>query len=287
MAKHPIRGIPAMGQAGEATPFEFRPGEMKQGATIGIQPAAWNTGRVDECGALTVAQEGLTQAGATFELMVHVAEHHQIRTAPFADAIECQGQILIPPIHSWLLPIPSTGTVGIRAQPGRSAVGHHNQWVLLWNLRGRRHDPLDGRLQIDRPIDRFNRLGEMKSSTGTAGSCPDHRAGQMVPGTPIPGTVVVAKQGELLAQNTTGAIASTIVIAEDHRLGDGQGSDAPREPEITVAEVADEEGEIGLKNRQQPFVGVAPGTMQISGDGNAQVRQIAGLIWIHPARLRF
>ena len=77
------------------------------------------------------------------------------------------------------------------------------------------------------------------------------------------------------------------MIAEDHRFGDGQGSDAPREPEITVAEVADEEGEIGLKNRQQPFVGVAPGTMQISGDGNAQERQIAGLIWLHPARLRF
>ena len=97
----------------------------------------------------------------------------------------------------------------------------------------------------------------------------------------------IGEQGELLAQNTTGAIASTIVIAEDHRLGDGQGSDAPREPEITVAEVSDEEREIGLKNGQQPFVGVAPGTMQISGDGNAQVRQIAGLIWLHPARLRF
>ena len=60
MAKHPIRGIPAMGQVGEATPFEFRPREMQQGATIGIQPAAWNTGRIDECGALTVAQKGLT-----------------------------------------------------------------------------------------------------------------------------------------------------------------------------------------------------------------------------------
>ena len=166
-------------------------------------------------------------------------------------------------------------------------MGHHNQGVILWDFRGRRHNPLDGRLQIDRPVDRLNRLGEMKSSTGTAGSCPDHRAGEMVPGTPVPGTVMVAKQGELLAQNTTGAIASTIVIAEDHRLGDGQGSDAPREPEITVAEVSDEEREIGLKNGQQPFVGVAPGTMQISGDGNAQVRQIAGLIWLHPARLRF
>ena len=287
MAQHTIRGIPAMGQTGKATAFEFRPREMQQGATIGIQPAAWNTGRIDECGALTVAQEGLTQAGATFELMVHVAEHHQIRTAPFADAIECQGQILIPPIHSWLLPIPSTGTVGIRAQPGRSAVGHHDERVILWNLRGCRHNPLDGRLQIDRPVDRFNCLGEMKSSTGTTGSCPDHRAGQMVPGTPIPGTVVVAEQGELLAQNTTGAIPTTIVIAEDYRLGNGQGGDATRQPEISVAEVADKEREIRLKNGQQAFVGVAPGTMQISGDGNAQVRQIAGLIWLHPARLRF
>ena len=287
MAQHTIRGIPAMGQTGKATAFEFRPREMQQGATIGIQPAAWDTGRIDECGALTVAQEGLTQAGATFELMVHVAKHDQIRTASFADPIECQGQILIPPIHSWLLPIPSTGTVGIRAQPGRSAVGHHDERVILWNLRGCRHNPLDGRLQIDRPVDRFNCLGEMKSSTGTAGSCPDHRAGQMVPGTPIPGTVVVAEQGELLAQNTTGAIPTTIVIAEDYRLGNGQGGDATRQPEISVAEVADKEREIRLKNGQQAFVGVAPGTMQISGDGNAQVRQIAGLIWLHPARLRF
>ena len=287
MAQHTIRGIPAMGQTGKATAFEFRPREMQQLATIGIQPAAWDTGRIDECGALTVAQEGLTQAGTTFELMVHVAEHHQIRTAPFADAIKCQGEILIPPIHSWLLPIPSTGTVGIRAQPGRSAVGHHDERVILWNLRGCRHNPLDGRLQIDRPVDRFNCLGEMKSSTGTAGSCPDHRAGQMVPGTPIPGTVVVAKQGELLAQNTTGAIPTTIVIAEDYRLGNGQGGNATRQPEISVAEVADKEREIRLKNGQQAFVGVAPGTMQISGDGNAQVRQIAGLIWLHPARLRF
>tara|TARA_B100001939_G_C16926869_1_gene612104 strand:- start:1114 stop:1326 length:213 start_codon:yes stop_codon:yes gene_type:complete len=70
--------------------------------------------------------------------------------------------------------------------------------------------------------------------------------------------VAVAQQRQLLAQQAATAIATPVVVAEDHRQGKGQGRDPTRQPQITIAEVANEENGIGLEPIQQMLIGISP-----------------------------
>ena len=132
-----IRSIPAVAEVRESAAFELRPGEMQQLIVGSITTAAGYAGSIEIRRATAISHQALTQAGASFELVMHVAEHHQIGNAMASDAIEGQGQILIAPVQRRGLPVTAAGTGAIRTETGGSAVGHHHQRLILRDLGSR------------------------------------------------------------------------------------------------------------------------------------------------------
>jgi hypothetical protein len=81
------------------------------------------------------------------------------------------------------------------------------------------------------------------------------------------------QQGELLAQHTTAAVPSTVVISQDHRLGMGQGTDPTGQAQIAITEITDEQNSIGAKLVQQALILRTPGAVQISCNRETEMRQ--------------
>ena len=130
-----------MGELRETGPLEFSPRKMQQGSTLPIEAGARHTGGIDQRRSMAMAQQVLTKTGAAFEGMVHVAKDHQIgRTLP-SHAIQGKGQVLIPPVDRWRLPVPTAGTGGIGPQARGPAVGHHDQGLIGRNTGCGLHDP--------------------------------------------------------------------------------------------------------------------------------------------------
>ena len=89
----------------------------------------------------------------------------------------------------------------------------------------------------------------------------------------MPGAVNTIQQGELLAQHTTAAVPSTVVISKDHCLGMGQGTDPTGQAQIAIAEIADEQNSVGAKLVQQVLILRTPGAVQISCNRETEMRQ--------------
>jgi len=274
-----------MGQTTQVRTAEFSPGQMHQRHAIRIDPAARNTRRIQKGRALTVAQQRATNTGPPLEGVMHVAKHHQIRTAALADAIQSQSQVLITPVDRRFLPVTATNAVGIGAETSGSAMGHHDQRLVVGNLRGGGHDPLNRRFKIHGPIHRLDSLGQMKPAPSTAGSGANDRHRQMVPGAPRPATVMLPQQAELLPQHPTGAITTTVVVPQDHSFGEWQRCDATGQTQVPIAEIPDKQRQIRPQQRQKLLISLTPGSMQITGNGDAEVVQSGCLVWLHPARL--
>ena len=96
----------------------------------------------------------------------------------------------------------------------------------------------------------------------------------------------ITKQGKLLLENPSTAIAPTVVIAQDHRHRKRQTRDPAGQAEITIGEISHEENSVGLENLKKMLIRIAPGAMKITGNGNAQVRQSGCLGCDHPAPKR-
>ena len=137
-----IGGVPAMGELSETGALKFSPGKMQQGPSLPIEARARHTGRIDQRCSLSVAQQVLTETRAALEGMVHVAKDHEIGRPIPSHAIQGEGEILIPPVHRWSLPVAPTRTGGIRSQPRGSAVGHHDQGLIGGNIGCGLHDPI-------------------------------------------------------------------------------------------------------------------------------------------------
>ena len=144
---------------------------MKKTALLIIRTGSWHTGGIQVNNASTIAVEALPQASTPLELMVHVAEDHEIRSTPARHAIQSQGKVLIAPVDRRGLPIPTTGAVRIGSQTGGTAVRQHHQRLISWDIRCGSHDPISGLFHCDRSEHGFHRLGKLKSTTGTAGAC--------------------------------------------------------------------------------------------------------------------
>ena len=123
-----------MGQLSQLGALEFSPGKMHKRPIIPIKPGARHAGSIDQCRSVAVAQQVLPETGAPFEGMVHVAENHQICRSIPRHAIQGEGKILITPVNSWRLPVPTTGAGCIRSQPRGTAVGHHDQGLISGNF---------------------------------------------------------------------------------------------------------------------------------------------------------
>ena len=99
--------------------------------------------------------------------------------------------------------------------------------------------------------------------------------------------MALPQKSQLLSQDSSAAIATQVVIAENHRQWVGQRRDPPGQPQISIAQISDEQHGVRLESRQYLLIQSAPGSMEITGDRNAKIRQNRCLGWSHPAPARF
>ena len=95
----------------------------------------------------------------------------------------------------------------------------------------------------------------------------------------------ITEYSQLLLKDAATAIPPTIVIPQDHGHGKRKTRDPARQAQVAIGEITNEENSIGLELLQQLFISVAPGAVQITGNGETQVLQSECLGCIHPARI--
>ena len=95
------------------------------------------------------------------------------------------------------------------------------------------------------------------------------------------------QQSQLLSQDSSAAITAQVVIAEDHRQRVGKRRDPAGQPQVSITQISDEQHRIRLESGQNRLIRGAPGSVEVTGDRNAQNRQNRCLGWGHPAPARF
>ena len=98
-----------------------------------------------------------------------------------------------------------------------------------------------------------------------------------------PGAVEIAEHSALLLEDPSTAISPAVVVAQDHGHGEGKPRDPARQPQIPISEVTNKKNSVRPELLQQLFIRVAPGAVQITGNGKAQVLQSECLGCDHPA----
>ena len=283
MADLPIRGIPAMTQLGQFRAVELSPGQIQKHLTVGIHAAPGHAGGIQVCRASPVSDKAFTQSQSAPQSVMHVTKDNEVGWSMRGDLIQCLRQILISPVDRWNLPVSSAGTGRFRSKTGGTAVSHHDQWLVIGNLLRRFHNAPDGLLQRDRSVNSADRSGQMKASTSAAGTTTDNRQRQWIKNAACPGAMTFSEQSQLLGENSTGFVASMIMISKDHSHGKGQACDQSCQAQIPVTEVSDEKHGIRPEQTQKLVIDFPPGTVKIPGDRNAQMRQRRCLVWCHPA----
>ena len=107
----------------------------------------------------------------------------------------------------------------------------------------------------------------MKPTTSTAGTCTNNRQGELRPLDGPPSAVKIAEYSQLLLKDAATAIPSAVVVPQDHGYGKGKPRDPARQPQIPISEITNEQNSIGIEMLQQLFISVAPGAVQITGNG--------------------
>ena len=95
----------------------------------------------------------------------------------------------------------------------------------------------------------------------------------------------IAQHSELLLEDAATAISPAVVVPQDHGHGEGKPRDPARQTQIPISEISNEENSVGLELLQQLLIRIAPGAVQITGNGETQVLQSECLGCIHPARI--
>ena len=95
------------------------------------------------------------------------------------------------------------------------------------------------------------------------------------------------QQSQLLSQDSSTAIPAQVVIAEDHRQRIGKRRDPAGQTQVSITQISDEQHRIRLESGQNRLIRGAPGSMEITGNRNAKIRQNRCLGWSHPAPARF
>ena len=93
----------------------------------------------------------------------------------------------------------------------------------------------------------------------------------------------IAEHSELLLENAATAISPAVVVPQDHGHGEGKPRDPARQPQIPISEVTNKKNSVRPELLQQLFIRVAPGAVQITGNGKSQVLQSGCLGCGHPA----
>ena len=93
----------------------------------------------------------------------------------------------------------------------------------------------------------------------------------------------IAKNSKLLLEDAATTISPAVVVPQDHGHGEGKPRDPARQTQIPISKITNEKNSVGLELLQQLFIHVAPGAVQITGNGKSQVLQSECLGCGHPA----
>ena len=94
----------------------------------------------------------------------------------------------------------------------------------------------------------------------------------------------IAEHSVLLLEDAATAISPAVVVPQDHGHREGKPRDPARQTQIPISKIANEKNSVGLELQQLLLIRVAPGAVQITGNGKAQVLQSECLGCGHPAR---
>ena len=93
----------------------------------------------------------------------------------------------------------------------------------------------------------------------------------------------IAEHSALLLEDAAAAITPTVVVPQDHGHGEGKPRDPARQTQIPISKITNEKNSVGLELLQQLLIRVAPGAVEITGNGKSQVLQSECLGCGHPA----
>ena len=93
----------------------------------------------------------------------------------------------------------------------------------------------------------------------------------------------IAEHSALLLEDAATAITPPVVVPQDHGHGEGKPRDPARQTQIPISKITNEKNSVGLEPLQQQLIRVAPGAVQITGNGKSQVLQSECLGCGHPA----
>ena len=93
----------------------------------------------------------------------------------------------------------------------------------------------------------------------------------------------IAEHSKLLLEDAATAISPSVVVPQDHGHGEGKPRDPARQTQIPISKITNEKNSVGLELLQQLLIRVAPGAVQITGNGKSQVLQSECLGCGHPA----
>jgi hypothetical protein len=93
----------------------------------------------------------------------------------------------------------------------------------------------------------------------------------------------IAEHSALLLEDAATAISPAVVVPQDHGHGEGKPSDPARQTQIPISEITNKKNSVRHELHQQLLIRVAPGAVQITGNGKAQVLQSECLGCDHPA----
>ena len=93
----------------------------------------------------------------------------------------------------------------------------------------------------------------------------------------------IAEHSALLLEDAATAITPAVVVPQDHGHGVGKPRDPARQTQIPISKITNEKNSVGLEPLQQLLILVAPGAVEITGNGKSQVLQSECLGCGHPA----
>ena len=141
---------------------------------------------------------------------------------------------------------------------------------MIRRLPGGINNPISRLRFCDGAENRLHRLRQVKSTSGTARPCTDHRKRRLGPLTQFPWTVALSQHRDLLLKQLTASVASTVMISKQDGHRQRQLRDALDHAQISIAEIAHEKECIRLQSTNQFCISLPPVTMEVSGNGNSE-----------------
>ena len=146
----------------------------------------------------------------------------------------------------------------------------HHQWPVHGSPFGGIDDPVGRLCFCDGPEHRLHRLREVKSTPCTARSGTHHRQLRLAPFSQCPWTMPGTQQRDLLLQQTTAFVTSTVMISKQDGHRQRQLGDALDQAQISITEISHKKECIWLQSLNQINISLPPVTMEVSGNGNTE-----------------